>query len=212
MPSSTSEAWLGGARPLLYQAQLWVKYQNAFTYEQTHHRDYGKNTMLIPAGEYARDAVAMFVLLTDVTDRDGPTAVVSRCDTAHLPLEPARYARDQMPALYERERLMTGPAGSVLAFGLDTFHRATEITRPRGARLVLKLAFKRSDATWIGYHAGLRIGFEPEWGNFVRGASRRQLEAVGFPVDDSDRGLLAAVAARYDIDAACAARGGRAAR
>jgi hypothetical protein len=190
-------------RPLLYQAHLWAKYQGATEYDQTHHRDYAKNTMLAPVGPHVDDAVGVFVFLTDVEEQDGPTALVSRDATADLPLEPARHGRDTMPRLYEHETLATGPAGSVLIYGTDTFHRGTELRRHRGARISLKLAFKRPEATWVNYHAGLRIGFEPEWSAFVREASARQLEAVGFPpahtVLHVDSRLQSSMELRYGV-------------
>ncbi len=94
---SLVERLLDCRSPLVYQAQLWAKYHGATSYEQTHHRDYAKNTMLAPSSRFASDFVEAFIYLSDIASNDGPTALVPIELTKHLPLEPARFALGQMP-------------------------------------------------------------------------------------------------------------------
>jgi len=166
---------------LVYQAQLWAKYHNAIAYEQTHHRDYKKNTMLAPPNGGHPDFVEIFVYLADIGIGEGPTALVCRALTRDLPIEPARFTKQELPFLYNSEQLAVGPAGSILFYAGDVFHRATEISNPGAMRLTLKLGVKNRQASWVRYHEAIRVGFDPEWTQFVRAASRRQLESVGFP-------------------------------
>ncbi len=188
--------------PLVYQAQLWAKYHGAIAYEQTHHRDYAKNTMMVPSASCAEDFLEAFIYLSDIGPADGPTALVSIMLTRHLPLEPARFSGEEMPFLYENEILALAPRGSVLLYQGNTFHRATELRRPNGARFGLKLAFKKREATWVTYFEGMRLGFEPDWSIFVRNASVRQLEAVGFPKRSDrrwgDSDVISELTLRYD--------------
>lgn len=171
---------LEAASVQLYQAQIWAKYAGVAKYEQTHHRDYAKNTAFGPRLANGRcEFIGMFVFLEDVSADNGPTAVVSREISGVYPLEPARFRYDEAPNLYDSEELAVGPAGSVLVFAGDVFHRATELTGIGATRRCLKLAVKDLCATWVSYYPGLRVGYEPEWSDFVRGASLDQLKLLG---------------------------------
>jgi ectoine hydroxylase-related dioxygenase (phytanoyl-CoA dioxygenase family) len=196
--------------PILYQAQLWAKYSGAVAYDQTHHRDYAKNTMITPAGAHANDFVEAFLYLTDVELEDGPTALVAREDSTDLPLEPARYSRSESPFLYANETYAVGPAGTLLCYAGDTFHRGTELIRPGGARIALKLAFRRPESTWVAYHTPPRVGFEPAWSRFVLAADPVQLAALGFPCHRAEGSLGLAESSIIDYADRYAERGHRA--
>ena len=80
------------------------------------------------------------------------------------------------------------------------FHRGVNITRPRGARFLAIVAYKRADASWIGYHAPQSKSTHPGWTRFVEGSTPRELELFGFPppghpVWNDD--LIAATQVRY---------------
>ena len=186
---ATSPALLHAARALfdvdavqLYQSQLWAKHQGAAEFEQTHHRDYARNTPLGPCLEDGRPSfLGGFVYLTDVDEETGPTALVSRPLTRHLPLEPARYERSQQPDLYRHEELAVGKAGSVLFYAADTFHRATAIRRPASSRVGIKFSIKPQECVWVSYHSGIGYGEEPHWSHFAMQASMEQWELLGIP-------------------------------
>ncbi|WP_433754638.1 phytanoyl-CoA dioxygenase family protein [Nocardia sp. CA-135398] len=162
----------------LYQAQLWMKRAGYAKFEQSHHRDYAKNTMLTPRnGDGSCDFLAFIIYLSDVTASSGPTAMVSRSITASRPLEPGRLRVEDAPEIYDQEELACGPRGSLLLYAGDTFHRATELNAG-GSRLVIKGAVRKTGATWVNYVHGLRVGFEPEWSIFMNRASREQVEFI----------------------------------
>jgi hypothetical protein len=192
-----SRQLLGSNKVQLYQAEAWVKYKGVATYEQTHHRDYAKNTMLTPLrGNSSPDFIGGLIFLSDVDKESGPTALVPRTSTQGFPLEPARYAHWERPDLYRNEVLATGTAGSVLYFSGDVFHRATELKREYQYRASIKFAVKTARATWVGYHRGLRVGFEPAWSHFAIQATREQWRFLG--VKNQGR-LTSAKRDRYSI-------------
>jgi hypothetical protein len=180
--------------PQLYQVQLWAKYGGLTTYEQTHHRDYAKNTMLVPRRSGPPDFLGAFVYLTDVTAESGPPALVSSQLSELLPLEPARYARADAPELYDGEVAASFGAGTLVVYRGDLFHRATEV-QPGHRRFVLKLAVKDGRIPWINYYGGLRIGYEPEWSRFFARASTEQLRLLGITCHDEE--LREALRDRY---------------
>jgi hypothetical protein len=84
-------------------------------------------------------------------------------------------------SLYEREVSAPGPAGTVVAYRIETFHRGTELTEPRGARYTIHVNFRRDDADWIGRRSWIDVANGQPWRSFVGRASTRQLRLFGFP-------------------------------
>ena len=74
-----------------------------------------------------------------------------------------------------------GPAGSLVAYRPDTYHRSVDWTEPGHARYMLHVAFKSAPAEWAGYQAWPFKGLTGDWIHFVATASVRQLTALGFP-------------------------------
>lgn len=72
----------------LYSAEAWAKYTGAAEYDQELHRDYHNHTPLVPSSDLRFAQLEMFVWLSDVTEAHGPTHVVSRQLTRHLPAWP----------------------------------------------------------------------------------------------------------------------------
>jgi hypothetical protein len=180
-----AEALLDSPAIRVYELHNWAKYTGAADYEQDLHRDYGDHTLVVPAGDSASAAVEMFVYLHDVPETHGPTHVVSQLRTASLPSSQQQITRDAHPEIYAHEVSAAGPAGTVLAYRTDTFHRGTSMTAPRGARFALKVSYRTvgdvSDI-WIDrLGANALIGLSAEWHDFVARATPRQLELIGFP-------------------------------
>jgi Phytanoyl-CoA dioxygenase (PhyH) len=177
-----AEAVFGTADIRVYAAELWAKYSGAAGYEQEHHRDYLNHTPLVPAAADPRwRGLEMFIWLSDVTEDHGPTHVVPLPVTAGAPALPHGYLRSERPSWYERERSGAGPAGTVVAYSTDTFHRGTEITAPRSARFSAHVSYKHADNHWTGRHSWGDRSFHPHWNPFVEQASTRQLLLFGFP-------------------------------
>jgi hypothetical protein len=51
-------------------------------------------------------------------------------------------AADDHADPYEVEQSAAGPAGTVIAFDLGTFHRGTALTQPRSARYTMHLGYR----------------------------------------------------------------------
>ena len=166
----------------IYASELWAKYSGAASYEQEHHRDYLGHTPLVPAADDLRwRGLEMFIWLSDVPEDRGPTHVVPLPVSAGVPALPHGYLRAQRPEFYDRERSGSGPAGTVVAYSTDTFHRGTEITAPRSARFSAHASYKHADNQWTGRHSWGDHSFHPDWNPFAEQATARQLELFGFP-------------------------------
>ncbi|MEV4754499.1 phytanoyl-CoA dioxygenase family protein [Micromonospora sp. NPDC049559] len=180
-----AEALLGTSAIRLYELHNWGKYTGAASYEQDLHRDYGNHTMVVPSEDWTLGAVGMFIYLHDVPETYGPTHVVSQTHTGAVPPAQLRITKDEHPEIYAKEVSAAGPAGTVLAYRNDTFHRGTSMTVPRGARFALKLSYRAvgdAEDVWIErLGANIHLGLADDWYSFVNSASHRQLELVGFP-------------------------------
>ena len=166
----------------IYASELWAKYSGAASYEQEHHRDYLNHTPLVPASDDLRwRGLELFIWLSDVSEEHGPTHVVPLPATARVPALPHGYLQSERPDFYEEEKSGAGPAGTVLAYSTDTFHRGTDITAPRSARYTAHVSYKHADNTWTGRHAWGEHSFRPDWNPFVEQATMRQLLLFGFP-------------------------------
>lgn len=180
----------------VYAIEAWAKFSGAADYDQSLHRDYLNHSLLVP--DPAQDAcqVEMFLYLDDVPDDLGPPAVVPLPLTSHLPALPNWYPRDVghvdpeqptwsspnvHPDLYAHEQSASGPAGTVLAYRLETFHRGTALHRPLGARYTIHVNFRRADAEWLTRRSWTDAANDAPWQAFVVRASPRQLRLFGFP-------------------------------
>jgi hypothetical protein len=207
---------LGAEDVRVSSIEAWAKYTGAAEYEQHHHRDYLNHSVLVSSPDAPAEQVEMFLYLVDVPAELGPPRYVPRSVTGGLPALPNWYpATDGVtdpeappgwvspqgrPELYEAEVSGAGPAGTVVAYRLDTFHRGTALTRARGARYTIHVNFRLAAADWVGRHSWPAQSTEPGWSDFVVAASPRQLQLFGFPppghpwwTDDT----LAAMGLRY---------------
>lgn len=191
-----AEELLGSSDLRVYSIEAWAKYTGAATYDQPHHRDYLNHSLLVPSPSADPSQVEMFLYLADVPPSLGPPRFVPLPRTADLPAIPNWYHRTPEPApddhaswhapggwpdLYEQEVSGAGPAGTVATYRIETFHRGTELTEPRGARYTIHVNFRRADTDWIGRRSWTDKVGGPDWTPFVCHASPRQLELFGFP-------------------------------
>jgi ectoine hydroxylase-related dioxygenase (phytanoyl-CoA dioxygenase family) len=174
-------ALLGTPSIRLYEAHNWAKYGGATEYEQLLHRDFVNHGIVPPANDPALAEVEMFVYIHDVPVSYGPTYAVSQRHTADIPFSGGHLRREDHPDVYAHEVAAEGPAGTVLAYKTDTFHRGSGMSDPKASRFVLKVSFRTVSDMWID-----RLGLtdrliRPEWLRFLERATPRQLELVGFP-------------------------------
>ena len=136
----------------------------------------------------------------DVGDGLMPTHLVRVEDSqGRNPSVPLVMPRDDR-ALYAAERPAAGRRGSLLAYRPDVFHRAVNMTEPRGARFLLNISYKLAGQEWVGYHAFQSRANWPDMATFVEGSTPKELALFGFPRPGHavwDTELLDATAARY---------------
>ena len=131
-----------------------------------------------------------------------PPRYVSKTLTRDLPFRarPHWYLPDECPELYEAEVSAAGQAGTVVAFSIDTMHRAVALTDPRGARFTLMPNYRAGAAEWTTRYSWGKRAQADEWHAFVARASYEQLLAFGFPPAGHaywTPATLAGVAERY---------------
>lgn len=171
---------IGGLR--LYQGIASAKYSDGSPdHEQLLHADYANHTLVVPRADVGYQQVTMFVYLSDVTPETAATRMVSLPHTRHLPVERTYLHLVEYASLYAREECATGPAGSVLAYRPDVYHRGTAMTAERAARFVLHVAYKPPGTDWLGSQAWPSAAEDLAWHAFMRTASLRQLMVLGFP-------------------------------
>jgi hypothetical protein len=167
---------------VLYMAQAWAKYTGAADYDQLLHRDFRNHTLVVPdqsRREYAQ--VETMLYLSDVTPSHGPTHLVGRSHTVDVPNDPEFRSREENGWLYELEENAAAPAGSLLVFAPDVFHRGTNLVEPDGSRFVVSIGYQPR-LPWLGYHCWPKAGSWPPLIELVEQATPRQLRALGFPL------------------------------
>jgi hypothetical protein len=192
---------LGTEDVRLYLALASAKYPNQSSgYNQLLHADYPNHSLVVPRGDSGYQHLETFIYLNDVSVRNGATRMVSRTRTAHIPVERHTLDLTDYGHLYDDPGVASGPAGSVVAYSPDVYHRSVDVTEPGQARFMLHVAYRPAGLDWIGYQAWPFKGFSPEWHKFVAQASVRQLSVLGFPRPGDPywtEATLSGVAARY---------------
>lgn len=181
-----AKRYLGSEDLSLYKVELWAKYSGAADYEQAHHRDYANHTLVVPRADGVGRQLTTFTLLTDVTEADAPTRIVRLQDSAHLPLVldesvGTRPTVLPMGELTDVEIPVVGPAGSVLLYRTDVFHRATDFAEPGRSRFTMLADFEVSGPTWTGKVAWPNHANSAEWRAFLPRLSVDERSLFGFP-------------------------------
>ncbi len=190
-----AERFLGGPDIDLYKIELWAKYAGATDYDQPHHRDYGNHTLVVPHPD--RPQLTTIMLLSDVDEGCAPTCAVPLQQSAHLPTTPQILAPG---ALTEHEVALTGPAGTLILYRTDVFHRGSNFTAPDASRFIIMTDFKRRGWAWTGKMAWPDQAMRAGWSTALAAMSVRQRDLFGFPPPGSEYWTpetLAGVQARY---------------
>jgi hypothetical protein len=194
-----AERALGSEDIRLYQSHATAAYAGLTNYEQPMHID--RNHSWLPSVNSSPwRNLEGFLYLSDVTEADNPTRVVSLPDSAHVSETTPVVMPDRDPALYRSEHRATGRRGSYLAYRSDVFHRGAPFGAGDRARFMLALAFKRAGHDWIAYNQAQSRSTHPEWISFAQRLTPRQLELFGFPPPGHaiwDEELLDRTALRY---------------
>lgn len=193
-----AERYTGSTDVEFYKGELWAKYAGAIDYDQRHHRDYTNHTLVVPRRDGLARQMTCFILLSDVTELDGPTKVVPAALGDPLPRWPHHLPAG---AFADEEIAVCGPAGSIFIYRTDIFHRGTDFGAPGRSRFVLLADYQQRGFPWNGKMSWPGRGPEINAARLMQRASVRQRDVLGFPpVGDPywDEQTLADVAARYE--------------
>jgi hypothetical protein len=177
---------LGADDVRLYLAIVTAKYASQPSeYNQLLHTDFPNHTLTVPRPEPGYHQMETFIYLNDVGPNNGATRFVSRTRTSHIPVGEHTLNFIDHGDLYDDPGVASAPAGSIVAYRPDVYHRSVDFTEPTQARFMLHVSYKPASL---------------EWHNFVQQATPRQLTALGFPAPGhafwTDE-TLSGVASRY---------------
>ena len=168
----------------IYQCHTWAKFTGQTDFDQVHHCDYKNHTLTVPGEEEIDRTINFMIYLTDVTDAHGAIHYVPVPDSDPItgPMR-SQFAREDdgtQAALRAVERSGAAPAGSVFAYGIDVWHRGTNLTEPDGFRYTITASYKRAGNDQIGWSAWPRYFREP-WHLVMNQASVEQRTILGIP-------------------------------
>jgi len=110
-----------------------------------------------------------FVTRPDSLKVAGPEATMS--------MDPGDQAALQA-GLVAHARSSAAPAGSIVPYGIDIYHRGTNITAPQGYRYALMTCFKAAGNDAVGFHAWAFHNRKP-WSRIFDHATPEQLACFG---------------------------------
>lgn len=168
----------------LYQCHTWAKFTGQTDFDQPHHCDYKNHTLTVPGESAVERTINFMIYLTDVTDAHGAIHYVPVPDSDPItgPMRPqfAGENAEVETALRHVERSGAGPAGSVFAYGIDVFHRGTNLTVPDGHRYTMTASYKAAGNDQVGWSAWPRFYREP-WHLVMDQSTVEQRTCLGIP-------------------------------
>jgi hypothetical protein len=164
-----------------YQLFAWGKYTGEADYDQPFHCDYTNHTLTVPADDDRLKAVNIAIYLTDVSDGHGAIRYVPLPESDAIAPERMIVPDAELQvALKGRERSAAAGAGSIFAYGIDVYHRGTNLTVQNGRRYTLTASYKAAGNDMIGYTAW-PFSFAKPWHLVFNNATPDQLACLGVP-------------------------------
>jgi ectoine hydroxylase-related dioxygenase (phytanoyl-CoA dioxygenase family) len=178
-----ARALLGVSDVRLYQSHTWAKYTGEADYDQEFHCDYGNHTLLVPSDGPAQRSVDFVFYLTDVTLEHGALRYVTKPDVLAALGRPALSAptEAEQEALRKKERAVVVPAGSLVAHGIDTMHRGSNLTAPDGRRFSMTVGYKAAGSDHLAFHVWQAARYRAPWNTIFEHATPEQLACLGVP-------------------------------
>ncbi|MCZ6503951.1 MAG: phytanoyl-CoA dioxygenase family protein [Gammaproteobacteria bacterium] len=166
----------------LYQSQAWAKFTGEADFEQLFHCDFGNHTLTVPSEDECANSITFLIYFTDVTEDHGPTHYVTKTDSTRAGVPAATFSDDLdlQDQLRDYERTTAAPAGSIFAYGIDVYHRGTNLTVQGGYRYAVTSCFKKAGNEAIGYMAWQFQHTKP-WHRIFDHATPDQLGCFGVP-------------------------------
>ncbi len=178
-----AERFLGTREIDLYKGELWAKYSGAINYDQFHHRDYRNHTIVAPREDNLNAQMTTFILLSDVGPQDGPTKIVPLGEYRDVPIG---KARTKFGEYFDKEVSVEGPAGSLMVYKTDVFHRGSNFTAPERARFAILTDFKTRAWRWQGKLAWPDHSEKKVWEEAMTNMTPRQRDLFGWPPAGSE--------------------------
>ena len=181
----------------IYKVELWAKYAGAINYDQPHHRDFGNHTLVVPRADARHTQMTTFILLSDVTELDGPTKLVPLAEGRDVPLIPNQLPFGEM---FDKEVSAEAPAGSLLIYKTDVLHRGSDFKAPGRSRFVMLVDFQERGWPWNGKMSWPDHADRPGMRSALSRMTPRDRELFGWPPIGSEywnAQTLADVALRY---------------
>jgi hypothetical protein len=192
-----AERLLGTQDLEIYKIELWAKYAGAVNYDQFHHRDYGNHSLVVPRADRQHTQLTTFTLLSDVTAADAPTKLVPLEFTRELPLSTRAVP---LGDLFDHEVTATAPAGSLLIYKTDVFHRGSDFTAVHRSRFMMLVDVQQRGWRWQGKMSWPHRADFPGMCETIVRMTPRERDLFGWPPPGSEYWndqTLADVAARY---------------
>ncbi len=142
-----AERFLSAKDIEIYKIEMWAKYAGAIDYDQPHHRDFGNHTLVVPRADGMRPQMTTFILLSDVTELDGPTKIVPLDRSGDIPTFPKTKALGDH---FDREVSITASAGSLMIYKTDVLHRGSDFKGPGRSRFAMLVDFQQWGWPWMG--------------------------------------------------------------
>ena len=174
---------LGSPHVHLYQSHAWAKFTGEADYDQLFHCDYKNHTLTVPSDEERLRTINIMIYLTDVTDGHGAIHFVPQPISDEIAgADRVMFPEDELNReLVRHERSGAGPAGSIFAYGIDVYHRGTNLTVPDGVRYTLTASYKAAGNDMIGWSAW-PFSFMKPWHLIFDNATPDQLSCLGVPL------------------------------
>lgn len=178
-----ARALLGVDKVHLYQSHTWAKFTGGADYEQPHHCDFSNHTLTVPSDNVSERTVDFIMYFTDVTDAHGALHYVTKPDAEAVLGRNSVFATSEtaQAGLRAREKSAAGPAGTLVAHSIDTFHRGTNLTAENGHRYTMTAGYKAAGNESIGYHVW-QVSAGRNWAPILASGTPEQLECLGIPL------------------------------
>lgn len=168
----------------LYQCQPWAKFTGEADYDQPYHCDFANHTLTVTSEEPHRNSITILCYFSDVTDAHGAMHYIRRTDSdkvagpeATLNHDPEAQAKLQA-GLMPYTRSSASPAGSIVPYTIDVYHRGTNMTAPGGHRYAVMACYKAAADNAIAFHAW-PFHFQKPWRIIFENATPEQLACFG---------------------------------
>jgi hypothetical protein len=173
-----AERFLSTKELHLYKIELWAKYSGAINYDQAHHRDFSNHTLVVPSEDGRHRQLTTFILLSDVTEVDGPTKLIPLEKGRDIPLWPSELP---FGTLHDREEAAVGPAGSLMMYRTDVLHRGSDFSLPGRSRFAMLVDFQERGWAFTGKMAWPDRAPRKGWVESMEKMNVRERDLFGFP-------------------------------